>query len=133
MLESDAVERLGILREERGLLVPAEAGDDLGVGIHQLVIGALQPVHRPVRGEEAAFHAERLNGCKHVGPDAVYRPIVVGHAEAGDLPADVVAGGCDGSSRLYLAGGEVSAIKTAQGGAGGEVTAHAMHPAAGRC
>ena len=96
----DAVEGFGVLGEEGGLLVVGEAGDDLGVGIHQLVVGAPQPVYGPVGGEEAAIRAEGLDGGEHVGPDAVYGPVVVGHAEAGDLPADVVAGGGDGHATL---------------------------------
>ena len=37
---SDSVQLLGGLGEERGLLVPAEARDDLCVGVHDFVIRA---------------------------------------------------------------------------------------------
>ena len=37
---SDAVQLLGVLREERGLLVPAESRDDFLVGVHDFVVRA---------------------------------------------------------------------------------------------
>ena len=99
---SDAVQLLGVLREERGLLVPAESRDDFLVGVHDFVVRAPYPVHRPVGGEETAVHSDGLDGCEDVPPDAVCRPVIVAHAEAGDLPADVVASGRDGHAILPL-------------------------------
>ena len=50
---------LGIPREHRRLLVLREAGDDLGIGVDQVRIGAEHAVDRPVGAEDDALRYRR--------------------------------------------------------------------------
>ena len=54
---------LGIAREHFHLLVARKAGDDLGIGVDDVRVGAEHSVDRPVGAKDDAVDAERLDAA----------------------------------------------------------------------
>ena len=86
----DVVNRLRGLREESSSFVISEVGSYLVVGVYQIVVGTEEPVDGPVGAKETAFNTEGFYAVEDVGANALGRPFVLAHAEAGDFTTDVV-------------------------------------------
>src|SRR5438309_11082254 len=87
----DPVEVLGVTVEHLLLVRAARAlrRQDHSVGVDLPQVGAEENVDGPVRPEHDAVWAESFDAVHDPGPDAFDRPIVVDHAETGNLAGHV--------------------------------------------